>query len=103
MEQPKQDAFKDPKAKGKALSMPDAIAKARLAMGAITSAPVDAVRSCTRGENDVWTATVEVIESPARLGDNDLISAYEMKIDGGGDLLEFQRVGRYHREDAAGA
>lgn len=101
MEHTKPDEFVDETAR--ALTMPDAIAKARLAIGAITSAPVDAVRSCTRGSDNVWTATVEVIESAARLGDNDLLSAYEMKIDNAGDLLEFQRTGRYHREDFSGA
>lgn len=101
MEHPKPDEFVD--TGPKPLTLPGAIAKARLAIGAITDAPIDAVRSCVKGGDGIWTATVEVIESPARLGDNDLLSAYEMKIDATGDLLEFQRTGRYHREDFAGA
>ncbi|MEM9707966.1 MAG: gas vesicle protein GvpO [Pseudomonadota bacterium] len=83
----------------KSMSVAEAIAKARMAMAAITPAPVDAVRSCQRRESNGWTATVEVIESPARLGDNDLISAYEIAIDEFGEIQQFQRIGRYHRED----
>ncbi|MEM6939775.1 MAG: gas vesicle protein GvpO [Pseudomonadota bacterium] len=82
------------------LTLPDAVAKARLAMGAITQAPVDSVKSCSRGADAVWTATVEVVESVARMGDNDLLSAYQIVMNSAGDLMEFKRVGRYHREDA---
>lgn len=101
VEQPKAGHF-GASASG-AMTMPDAIAKARLAIGAITSAPVDAIRSCSRDADSRWHATVEVIESVARMGDNDLISAYELTMDGTGELLEFKRVGRYHREDAGQA
>lgn len=94
---PNQSQFEE--ANGKTLSMAQAISKARLAITAITPAPVDAIRSCTQGADGAWTATVEVIESVARMGDNDLISAYELTFDHAGELLGFQRVGRYHRED----
>lgn len=101
VQQPKSKDFGN--AADKPLTMPDAIAKAKLAIGAITSAPVDAIRSCVKKDGDAWTATVEVIESPARMGDNDLISAYELIMDRQGELMEFQRVGRYHREDVGGS
>ena len=101
MDQPKADSFGA--ALEKPLTMPDVIGKARLAIGAITTAPIDADRSCVKGEDGDWTATVEVIESPARMGENDLLSAYELAIDGTGELRAFKRVGRYHREDATSA
>jgi hypothetical protein len=84
------------------LTIPEAISKARVAIGAVTAAPVDAIRSCVRDDLGRWRATIEVIESPARMGDNDLMSAYELVMDPDGEMVEFQRVGRYHREDAAG-
>ncbi|MEM1388881.1 MAG: gas vesicle protein GvpO [Pseudomonadota bacterium] len=79
-----------------------AIEKARIAMHEITPAPIDCIKSCTRAANETWSATVEVVESPARMGDNDLLSAYEIVLDAQGELTEFQRVGRYHREAGAG-
>lgn len=101
VEQPKAQQFKDND--DAPLTLPDAITKARLAIAAITTAPMDSVKSCVRDGDGHWVATVEVIESPARMGDNDLISAYEMTMDSRGELLGFQRVGRYHREDGAAA
>lgn len=101
VEQPNANEFTESAAKQ--LTLPDAISKARLAIAAITEAPLDSIKSCVRDAQSQWVATVEVIESPARMGDNDLISAYEMTMDDCGELLGFQRVGRYHREDGAAA
>lgn len=85
------------------LTLPDVIGKARMSVSAITSAPLDAVRSCCLGSDDQWIATVEVIESHARLGDNDLLSAYALTIDPSGNLVSFERVGRYYREERESA
>ena len=95
-DQPDQTAFRE--AKGANLTLGQAIARIRAAVPTITDAPVDAIRSCERLPEGGWRAIVEVIESAARMGDNDLLSAYEMALDATGELTGFQRTGRYHRE-----
>lgn len=92
-----------PGAQSASLNLGEVMAKARLAVPAITSAPVDAIKSCERAADGSWAVTIEVIDSPARLGDNDLLSAYELVLDAEGELASFQRIGRYHREDGMGA
>ncbi len=101
VEQPRAQDFK--KAKTGKWSLAQAIMGARQAIKSITDSPIDAIKECHRGSEDDWIATVEVVESPARMGDNDLLSAYEIRMDATGELVAFQRVGRYHREDAGAA
>ncbi|ETX15870.1 gas vesicle protein [Roseivivax halodurans JCM 10272] len=95
-DQPDQTVFHS--AKGTRLTLGQAIARIRAAVPTITDAPVDAIRSCERLPDAGWRAIVEVIESAARMGDNDLLSAYEMELDATGELTGFHRTGRYHRE-----
>ena len=86
------------------LSMLDAIALARTAISSMTGLDVDAVVHCAKAatENSSWTITLDVVESRARMGDNDLLSAYEVQLNDAGDLLHFERLRRYHREDRLG-
>ena len=42
---------------------------------------------------------VDVIESAARLGDNDLVAAFEVRIDQHGEVLSCSRTRRYRREE----
>ena len=80
----------------------DALSHARRAMATITDQPIDAVPSCTRGDDGIWRVRIDVIEVPARMGDNDLLAVYEVEIAPGGDLAGFRRLARYHREDGDG-
>lgn len=80
-------------------TMMDAIAQAKVAIAAMTLLPIDSISQCTKGATDTWTITVDVIESPARMGDNDLIASYAVEIGYDGELIAFSRTRRYHRED----
>ena len=80
------------------LSMPRIMGLARSMMPEITTQPVDGIASVER-QGTGWRVVVEVIESSARLGDNDLLSAYELELDQVGELTAFRRMRRYHRED----
>ena len=82
-----------------ALGMMEAIAEAKTAVTGMTGLEVDSVVSCTRGEDLHWSICVDVIESVARMGDNDLLATYEVQISAGSELLNFARKRRYHRED----
>lgn len=82
-----------------ALSMMDAIAEAKTAVADMTGLEVDSVVSCGRGADLNWHVSVDVIESLARMGDNDLLATYEVQIGAGLELLNFARLRRYHRED----
>lgn len=99
------DAFQGPPEEATALSLIDAIELAKTTVTAMTGLTVDTVVKCTRVEADAaaWAVTVDVLESPARIGDNDLLSAYELHLSGSGDILHLERLRRYHREDRGAA
>jgi hypothetical protein len=46
---------------------------------------------------------VEVIESHARMGDNDLLAAYDVRVGEAGEVRGFRRLRRYFREDGPAA
>ena len=79
-----------------------AIRASKQAVAEFTHLPVDAVSACTKREG-TWLAHVDVIESPARLGDNDLLSTYQVTLDRTGAIVGFERIARYHRTDAVGS
>lgn len=61
---------------------------------------VDSIVSCERVDTG-WRAVVDVVEAPARLGDNDLLATYEVLLDPYGECERFARIDRYHRSDSA--
>ena len=75
-----------------------AVAEARQTVAFLTELPVDAVSAC-RPAAEGWVVEVEVIESPARLGDNDLIARFEVTLDAEARVTGLSRLCRYHRED----
>lgn len=84
--------------KPKAITLPRAMALAREAMPDITAQPMDGIASSER-DGEGWRIVTEVIEAPARMGNNDLLAAYELTLDAEGELTGFRRLRRYHRED----
>ena len=84
------------------MSMMGAITEAKGAVLAMTGLPVDTVAQCRKGDDGAWRISVDVIESPARMGDNDLLATYEVIIGADAELMSFDRLRRYHREDRDG-
>ncbi len=78
------------------MNMMDIAEKARAAAETITGSPADVIASCERRDN-AWIATVDVVESKARLDDNDLLSTYQISFDKTGEVAGFARVRRYFR------
>jgi hypothetical protein len=101
---PRADAVRDPHAAWERettgpVALIEAIAIARRCTAEMTGLPIDGISASGRHGDGGWRIVVEVIESPARLGDNDLISMHEVLLTDQGELTGFSRVGRYHRED----
>lgn len=84
-----------------AFSMLEAIKGAKDAVTSMTGLGVDTVAQCQRDEGDGWRISLDVIEIPARMGDNDLLATYEVQIGPGAELLGYTRLRRYHREDGS--
>lgn len=82
-----------------ALSLTRAMTEARRAVAVFTELPVDAVAACTP-EGAGWRVEVDVVESRARMGDNDLLATFEVGIAPSGEVTGFRRLGRYLRDDA---
>ena len=82
-----------------ALSMLEVIAQARRAFAGLNGSKIDAVAQCAADEDGSWRVVIDVIESPAKLGKNDLLCAYEIRVAPQGRIAGFQRLGRYHREE----
>ncbi|MEM8595055.1 MAG: gas vesicle protein GvpO [Pseudomonadota bacterium] len=85
-----------------AMPLPQVIARARDFVALFTDMPVDQVVSCTPAQEG-WQVVIDVVEAPARLGDNDLLATYEIKLSAAGDALSIERMRRYTREDLEAA
>ena len=92
-------AFKAPENGPAGLSMKGAIGVAKEAVASLTILEFDSVGRCERRAEGGWTVMLDLIESVARMGDNDLLATYEVQIDADGEPVQVSRTRRYHRED----
>lgn len=81
------------------LAMLEVVAQARRAFAGLSGARIDAVAQCLAEEDGSWRVVLDVVESPAKLGHNDLLCSYEIRVASQGRIAGFQRLGRYHREE----
>jgi len=81
------------------LTLLEALAVARRTVSMLTDCPVDGIAQSARRAEGGWRVVVDAIEAPARMGDNDLLSAHEVLLAADGELEGFSRLRRYHRED----
>ena len=77
----------------------EAMAVARRSVSLMTDQPIDGVAGSERLDEGGWKVIVETIEGAARMGDNDLLAAYEVSVAADGEIAGFRRTARYHRED----
>ncbi|MBB4200734.1 hypothetical protein CCR94_19275 [Rhodoblastus sphagnicola] len=73
--------------------------KAKETVVEITGKDAESVSRCER-DDKVWTIVLDIIESKARIADNDVIASYELILDLAGDLQRYMRLRRYRRADA---
>jgi hypothetical protein len=75
---------------------------AKEAVHAITGFKADAVTRC-EAKDGGWLAIVDVLESKARVGDNDLLSTYELAMDAKAEVTAYRRLRRYYRTERGAA
>lgn len=80
------------------MNLKDVSRLAREMVQDLTGSEVDTLSLCQRNGMD-WVVEAEVVESHARMGDDDLLTAYRLDISAEGELLAFRRVGRHKRTD----
>ena len=80
------------------MTLPDILVRARMEIQAVSDLPVDSLARSERDQDGSWLVVLELLESAARMGDNDLLCAYEMRLDPSGQLIGITRIGRYYRE-----
>lgn len=99
MKQEEAVQFKSTQTTEAPLTMMMAISAAKSAVATMTHLQIDSVVRCTQADNGGWTIVVDVIESLARMGDNDLLATYQLDLGGNAELQSYNRLRRYHRED----
>jgi len=86
---------------GTRLSGPKAVAAARENLEALTNQPVESVSGLMR-TRDGWAVSLEVVELERVPRSTDLMASYRVEIDNEGELLGYERVHRYYRNQAGG-
>jgi len=77
-------------------------AAARECVTTISGRRPEAVSRCERNDGG-WQVTVELIDTKARLADNDIMATYQLMFDGEGELLGYERTRRYIRGKNGGS
>lgn len=83
-------------ADGARLGPADAAARAARYLGQLRGLDVDGVAGVQRIDGG-FRVVVEVVELPRIPPSTDVLGAYEVTVDGDGELLGYERVGRYVR------
>jgi hypothetical protein len=83
------------------LSAPRAVAAARENLEALTNHPVEAVSGLVR-TRDGWAVSFEVVELERVPRSTDLMATFRVEVDNDGELLGYDRVQRYYRNQACG-
>lgn len=74
-----------------------AVALARHTIAQMTELPIDSVSSA-KWTGEEWRILVDVVESAARMGENDFLATYELAFTGSGEIKSLNRTQRYRRE-----
>ena len=87
---------------GSRLSGPRAVQAAKENLEALTNQPVESVSGLVR-TREGWAVTLEVVELERVPRSTDLLASYRVEVDNEGDLMGYERVARYYRNQAGGA
>jgi hypothetical protein len=92
-----------PSANGRAakLNGATAAALAREQIEQLTGHPVEAITGLSR-QQDGWTVMAEVVELQRVPPTTDILATYRIELDQDGDLMGYDRVNRYYRNQAGG-
>ncbi|MDQ6838838.1 MAG: gas vesicle protein [Actinomycetota bacterium] len=78
------------------------ISSARGQLQDLTGRPTEAVTSVERVQ-DGWRLSIEVVELERIPPSTSILGSYDVQVDQDGNLLEYARTGRYHRNQAGEA
>jgi hypothetical protein len=73
---------------------------ARELISTVVGKTADTISGCEKID-ETWCVSLEVIETKARIQDNDLIASYKVIIDKTGEVVSYNRVTRYQRAHAS--
>jgi len=88
---------------GRRLSAREAVESVRDEFPALLGRPVESVLGVERAgddANDGWLVTVQVIELERIPRSTDVLGAYAVELDKGGELIGYRRRRRYNRSQA---
>jgi Gas vesicle synthesis protein GvpO len=71
--------------------------RARGQMEELTSQPVEGVRAVRRDDDGGWEVIVDVLELERIPSSTDVLGSYALLLDEQGEVREYRRVRRYHR------
>ena len=66
-------------------------------MRELMTQPVEGVRGVRRGDDGGWEVTLEVLELERIPNSTDVLGSYLLMLDDKGEVTEWRRVRRYHR------
>ncbi len=78
----------------------DIVRKAREQLSELTGREPEGVLGVERDDDDGWRVTLELLELSRVPNTMDLLGAYVVRLDDGGDLVEYARTRRYARGQA---
>jgi hypothetical protein len=78
-----------------------AIRAARENLEELTGQPVETISSLQR-TRDGWAVTLEVVELERVPRSTDILASYRVEVDNEGDLMGYERVARYYRNQPGG-
>ncbi len=87
---------------GRRLSAREAVESVRDEFPGLLGRPVESVLGVERldGDDDGWLVTVQVIELERIPRSTDVLGAYAVQLDNGGELIGYRRRRRYNRSQA---
>jgi hypothetical protein len=86
---------------GRRLSGSAAVARAKEHLHELTGAVAESV-SGVAPSDDGWSVTLEVVELERMPRTTDILGTYLLDLDDRGELLRYERVARYYRNQAGG-
>ena len=88
------------KRNGGGLSAKEAIQRVRRDLPELLGHPVESVLGVERNDDQLWEVTVQVVELARIPNSTDVLGAYQVTLDGDGELAGYQRRRRYTRGQA---
>ena len=81
------------------MNVTEAISKAKKSLPMLTNRELNGVTGVSK-EGDEWKITMELIERKSIPDSSDILGIYELRLDGEGGVVSFNRSGLRRRGDA---